>query len=246
MAGIGFSRAVIWIAAGALLGALAGFVIQQSSLTRLRKENEALRQVQEEAQRQRETGHQTPPNPNQEQEMERLRADNQDLIKLRGEVAKLRPQAKELEKLRAENRALKEARRATATGPAAQPEAAPAVDEAALERIESIRCVNNLKQIGLAGRLWASAHDNVLPTDFLAMKQELGSPRILVCPAHKAKPQPESPNWQELDPRDITYELVASDAAAEVEASRRVFVRCPVHGHVCNADGSVVMGPAKP
>ena len=205
-----------------------------------------MRQVQEEAHRLREAGEQAQPVPNQEQEIERLRADNQDLLRLRGEVVKLRQQAKELEKLRAENRVLKEARRTAAIGPTARPEAVPAVDEAALERVESIRCVNNLKQIGLAGRVWANAHEKVLPADFLAMKEELGTPRILVCPGHKAKPQPESPNWQEFDPRDITYELMPSDAAAESEPSNRVFVRCPVHGHVCHSDGSVVMGPAKP
>ena len=67
-----------------------------------------------------------------------------------------------------------------------------------------ITCVNNLKQIGLAYRIWEGDHGNKYPMDvsatnggtmelskvgtdawrnFLVMSNELSTPRILICPA---------------------------------------------------------------
>jgi prepilin-type processing-associated H-X9-DG protein len=57
-------------------------------------------------------------------------------------------------------------------------------------------CINNLRQIGLAFRMWSNDHDDRLPWQdtnvvatslapyeyFLAAKMELNSPKILVCP----------------------------------------------------------------
>ena len=45
-----------------------------------------------------------------------------------------------------------------------------------------INAVNNLKQIGLAARLWANDNNGVLPTSFEQMKNELGSDRIINDP----------------------------------------------------------------
>ena len=66
-----------------------------------------------------------------------------------------------------------------------------------------IFCTNNLKQIGLAFRIWGTDHDDIYPTGvsvakggsmemvvtgnvlqtFVAMSNELSTPRILQCPA---------------------------------------------------------------
>ena len=68
-----------------------------------------------------------------------------------------------------------------------------------------IHCVNNLKQVGLAFRLWSDDHNNTYPMSFLTnqsggllfadatngfryfqvMSNELSTPKILVCPADK-------------------------------------------------------------
>src|SRR5204863_8667799 len=54
---------------------------------------------------------------------------------------------------------------------------------AARERAMAIRCVSNMKQIGLAARLYANDHQNVFPPDLLSMKDELTTPKVLFCPS---------------------------------------------------------------
>jgi len=83
-------------------------------------------------------------------ELEQLRKESQDLIRLRSEVAQLRLQASELEQLRSENARLKLAGRATRS-------AGPGVADSQERKSndESVDCANNLKQIGLAVRVFA-------------------------------------------------------------------------------------------
>jgi len=54
-------------------------------------------------------------------------------------------------------------------------------DSAALakakEKAQSISCVNNLKQMGLAARLYATDHNDAYPPDILSMKNELITPK---------------------------------------------------------------------
>jgi prepilin-type processing-associated H-X9-DG protein len=72
---------------------------------------------------------------------------------------------------------------------------------------ERIACTNNLKQVGLAFRIWASEHQDKLPTQisttnggameavlagdvaavFQVMSNELSTPKILFCPADKKR-----------------------------------------------------------
>jgi hypothetical protein len=64
---------------------------------------------------------------------------------------------------------------------------APVVD-----RTPSMSCVNNVKQISLGIRLYASAHEEALPpaaTWCDAIVGELSSPRVLCCPAHRNAPR---------------------------------------------------------
>jgi prepilin-type processing-associated H-X9-DG protein len=71
----------------------------------------------------------------------------------------------------------------------------------------SIQCVNNLKQIGLATRVWAGDHDEKYPPQvsgtnggsmdfitgpnvwrhFLVMSNELSNTRVLICPADEGR-----------------------------------------------------------
>jgi competence protein ComGC len=68
-----------------------------------------------------------------------------------------------------------------------------------------IACCNNLKEIGIATRLWATDHTNGLPLivatnqggarevaaevwrDYLVMSNELANPKVLQCPADKRR-----------------------------------------------------------
>src|SRR3954468_17899257 len=72
---------------------------------------------------------------------------------------------------------------------------------------QRISCINNLRQLGIASRLWANEHDSNFVwqvstanggalesalsgntvTSYLAMSNELNSPKILFCPSDKAR-----------------------------------------------------------
>jgi len=76
-------------------------------------------------------------------------------------------------------------------------------------RPERIRCTNNLKQVGLAFRIWAGEHQDRLPTQvsvtnggameavmaghvaavFQVMSNELNTPKILFCPTDQERIQ---------------------------------------------------------
>ena len=129
------------------------------------------------------------PSPAQETE-------SRELARLRNEVGQLRKQAAEAERLRAQagEAAQLRAQLATVSQTLAQKEkdfaetlkVTPeqmAQMEQAKQRAQSIACINNMKQIGLAARLWANDHNNVFPPDFVTMKNELNTPKILFCPA---------------------------------------------------------------
>lgn len=75
------------------------------------------------------------------------------------------------------------------------------------KQAQNIDCVNNLKQIGLASRVWAGNHDDVLPAGvpvikggamemirtggvvqaFLVMSNELSTPAIFLCPSDRER-----------------------------------------------------------
>jgi hypothetical protein len=174
------------------------------------------------------------------QEPGQQRRDYEELFKLRDEVSQLRSGADELRTLRAENQRLQAERSAAATKAGVVPEEDPLKE--AREKAERISCINNIKQICLAARIWANDHPagdgrDLLPADFLTMTNELNTPKILTCSADKGRTR--AATWPELDGRSISYELL-SPGADERDPSV-VYVRCPVHNNVGLADGSAQM-----
>ncbi len=111
----------------------------------------------------------------------------------------------------------------------------------ARERSHSIVCVNNLKQLGLAARIWATDNGDVAPANWLQMQNEMGTPRILVCPSDTTRTA--AADWGAFGPASVSYEFV-SPGAPHTDPQVVVF-RCPIHGHVCLADGSVQHSVAK-
>lgn len=91
---------------------------------------------------------------------------------------------------------------------------------------ERIDCVNNLKQIGLSFRIWAGdggdRYPMAMPTNqggtmeyvltgevfrhFQAMSNELGSTRILICPADKTRAP--APDFTRLANTNLSYFVV--------------------------------------
>lgn len=161
----------------------------------------------------------------------------EDLERLRGLERQLAGEVAALEALRAENQQLR-AQALTQSGLTPE-EVLPLLDARA--RARSIACVNNLKQLGLATRIWATDHGDVLPPDLLTMSNELVTPKVLVCPEDTGR-QPAA-DWSVFTPANVSYEFLATGGSeADVQ---RVMFRCPIHGHVCLSDGSVLSNVAK-
>lgn len=126
----------------------------------------------------------------------------------------------------------------------------------AKSKAQSIQCVNNLKQIGLGFRVFATHHGDRFPFNVAtnetgvqintpgmdtvqilrALSNELSNPKLLVCPADSSVWPAES--IASLGPANVTYQL---ESAAEVKPSnpQEILAWCPMHGHKLYCDGSV-------
>ena len=144
-----------------------------------------------------------------------------------------------------------------------KPTSGPSVRTGPVSKKESIACVNNLKQIGLALREWGMDHDGDYPFNaatsrggtkeicspgsdgfdrnafvhFMVMSNKLATPKILVCPADSSK-HPASTWNKGLQADNVSYQM-RSGADINETHPEEVVVRCPIHGHVVECDGSV-------
>ncbi len=113
------------------------------------------------------------------------------------------------------------------------------VAEVVQDEAKRITCINNLKQLGLAARIYATDHGDVFPSTVGVMSNEVSVTQTLVCPADPS--HSPAPSWGEFDPAaHLSYEY--SGASAREDYPQTVLFRCPIHGHVGLADGSVQQG----
>jgi hypothetical protein len=132
-------------------------------------------------------------------------------------------------------------------------------------KAQSISCVNNMKQLGLAFRIWAGDNNDLFPFNvsngkggtlelcerggdgydrsayrhFQVMSNELNTPKILICPADSSK-QPAS-NFAELQSWNVSYQVRTGPKVSDVNPEE-ILTYCPIHHHVGRTDGSVHMG----
>jgi len=209
--------------------------VQTSMLAELRRQNEALRAATQDMNELRTANQEYKRLLARSQELERLRKDNVDVQRLRREVAQIEGQLPELEKLKSQNQKLK----AESLVSAGKTEAGvkPEEDLFAAEqaRAERIKCVNNLKQIGLAARIWAGDNTDVFPFDFLSMTNELNTFVILKCPSDKGR---SVTSWADVAAGNISY-IMDAPGIKESEDPNTVFAECPIHHNFCMSDGSV-------
>jgi hypothetical protein len=166
---------------------------------------------------------------NQAEEVERLKA----------KVSQLDSEIRPLEQMRLENDRLR-AQLAVPPADSLTPEEMAALAQAR-ERAESIQCVNNLQQLGLASKLWAIDNNDYFPSAVLLMTNEMSTPKILACPGDSA--HPAATDWKSFGSGNSSYDYLGA-SATDAEPNRVIF-RCPTHGSVTLADGSVQMGIAK-
>jgi prepilin-type processing-associated H-X9-DG protein len=95
------------------------------------------------------------------------------------------------------------------------------------EKARAIKCVNNLKNVGIAYRIWAEDNKGLFPfhvstnqsgsmelrediaAQFRVLSNELSTPKIIFCPALDLKVA-EATNWTSLNRTNITYYIGVS------------------------------------
>lgn len=135
----------------------------------------------------------------------------------------------------------------------------------AKEKAQSIACMNNMKQVNLALRIWAVDHGDRFPFNvsssnegtlelcerdaegydrnaarhFQVMSNELNTPKILVCPSDKSKQAADS--FKNLESWNVSYQLRTGNQVSEANP-QEIILYCPVHHHTGLTDGSVQQG----
>ena len=108
----------------------------------------------------------------------------------------------------------------------------------AKRKAESMMCGNHMASIGCAARLWAGDHEGRLPSDLLAMSNELVATKILICPGDGSRQRAAS--WASFTPAQSSYEVVTP--GLQDGDTNGVFLRCKIHGHLGYADATVFDG----
>ena len=169
----------------------------------------------------------------------------QEVARLKELASQLAAEVAQLEQMRTENTKLRIQLVAPPAG-LLTPEETQAVAKAR-ESAEAIACVNNLKQLGLAMRIWAidnaANRVDLSPPDMLSMSKEVSVPKVLVCPADRAREAAK--DWASYTPANCSYEYLVPSAPLVDTESDRVAFRCPIHGTVGLCDGSAHRGIAK-
>ena len=101
-------KSVQWLFLVLMIGSLAAAFLGWTKVSQLRSENEAL-QAENQALKDQTTAAAEAQSQQRDQELERLRAEAQDVQKLRNEVSRLRAGSQEADRLRAENQQLRSA-----------------------------------------------------------------------------------------------------------------------------------------
>jgi type II secretory pathway pseudopilin PulG len=110
----------------------------------------------------------------------------------------------------------------------------------AKERAQTIQCVNQMKSIGLALRMYASDHGDAFPPNLASASNELSTAKILICPADRQRVPPA--DWSSATAENISYEYTRPEAGGERPGE--VMLLCPIHKTIGLADGGVHLSSA--
>ncbi len=167
--------------------------------------------------------------------------DQAELERARAMADRLSNEVSRLEQIQTGNDDLRKQLAAASNG-AFSPQEMQAM-EAARQKTLAIQCVNNLKQLCLAVKIWQVDHDELTPTQLLQMTNEMSTPRILVCPADTARQA--AADWASYSAGNCSYEYLTPGAKNPETEPERLMFRCPIHGSIGLTDGSVQMGIGK-
>jgi hypothetical protein len=161
-------------------------------------------------------------------------AQEQEIARLKEQVSALTAEISGLEKLRMDNQNLRSQLAAPAASGLTADETAGLA--AARERAMRFACVNNMKQLGLAARVWAGDNNDFYPSNVVCMSNEIYSTKTLICPADTSHQL--APDFQSYTDANCSYEWYLKPTGKDDEPTR-VLTRCPIHGSVGLYDGSV-------
>jgi uncharacterized protein YdcH (DUF465 family) len=218
-----FSLAVFFIACVVAVG------MQSGTISSLKTDNEKLEAGIQNLEQLRADNAEYKQLAAQADQLDQLRKDNADLLRLRDEVTQLKANAQEMDNLRAENQSLRSQIQAVPTGGSSSPD----FFSDAQAKAQQIQCQNNLKQIGLAARIWAGDNNDAYPTNFISMKNELNNWKILQCPGDSSR---NVTSWSDVESGNVSYTLLSP---VEETYPYSVLAYCPIHHNYCLADGSV-------
>ena len=92
----------------------------------------------------------------------------------------------------------------------------PAVS-AARERARRTRCMSNLKQVGLASKMYSTDHNESFPTNFNpGMKGYADNPKLFKCPSdgNSVKRATGATDFDQMDETDCSYALAVTYKSA--------------------------------
>ncbi len=117
----------------------------------------------------------------------------------------------------------------------------------AKHRATSIRCVNNMKQLGLAVRIYATDYSDDFPSDLKSILPYANASKILRCPEDGDRPEVSIDDLKLQTVEQVasfsSYQFLAPGPGKLETDPNRVMFRCPIHGHVTLCDGSVQQIP---
>lgn len=157
----------------------------------------------------------------------------EELARLQKRVVALTTEVAQLESGQKANEGLR-AQLVTADG-LSQPELDALAEAKA--RAQAIACVNNLKQVGLAVRIYANDNNDVNPPDFLTMSNELNTPKILFCPGNTNHPPVKT--WADFAATSSSYEFLTAGVTNADTDPQRIMTYCRTHNIFGLCDGSV-------
>lgn len=220
-----------------LLSCAVMFAVQSSSSAKLKRQNESLRAIAAGLPQLREQHAEWENAAAQQQELDGLRKDNQELHQLQAEVARLTALSAQVAQLRAQNRQLSAA--PVVSNPSTGPSFFDQAQQQA-ERAERIQCVNNLKQLGLAMRIWEGDNQDKYSTSLAAMSNECSTVKILICPSDKARQSNLTVSWADFSNDMSSYQYLAQPDDGDLAHPDRIMAICPIHHNYLLEDGSVM------
>ncbi len=161
-------------------------------------------------------------------------AETEEISRLEAVAARLSSEISQLEQMRGQNEGLRKELAARAAA-AFSPEEAKALQDAQQTAL-SIQCINNMKQLGLAVRIWAVDHGEITPPAVQCLTNETASHfQTFVCPADSGRAVASSAS--SFSAANCSYDYLAP--ATPDNEPNRVLFRCPIHGNIGLMDGSV-------